>query len=541
MSLNFASQKGVLTCNGERFRLKGVNYFGFESSIYVVQGLWCRKLADVLDWFVSEKFNAVRLPFPCDLALNLDGITPSGIDFSMNPELEGLSSGKVLDFFVSQCAQRGLLVMLDMHVLYGGSSIPGLWYDSKTTESMVLQGWKNMLLRYNSWNVFAVDVKNEPHLPATWGDGNAATDFQAYANRAGNFIQSVNSNVLVFVEGVDNYGGIPSIWGGTLAGVATHPVSLSNETKLVYSPHSYGPNVSGNSNCATSNEWQSNFGVIKDMNRNAVVVGEWGGDVGDYGWQSNFANWLVEKDMGDNFYWCFDCTSSDTKGLVEDDWVTPIPEKLGFCSTAQPNPSVITMSNGAPSFGVSSSNVVSSNIVSPTTSNVSSNIVLSNIISSSVVLSNNNPPTSNISSNIVLSNIISSSVVLSNNNPPTSNVSSNIALSNIMSSNILTPTSNVTSNIVASTQSNNIYVQQKLLSQWVANGTSNYQYQVNVINSNATPQNIKLHAPTDVIQLWDMVVSSNVLTLPSYMSGVPSNASYEFGGTFGQLQTFSFS
>lgn len=34
-----------------------------------------------------------------------------------------------------------------------------------------------------SWNFFALDLKNEPHGDASWGDSNPKTDFNHYAER----------------------------------------------------------------------------------------------------------------------------------------------------------------------------------------------------------------------------------------------------------------------------------------------------------------------------------------------------------------------
>ena len=40
----------------------------------------------------------------------------------------------------------------------------------------------------SAWNVFAVDLKNEPHDAATWGDGNPKTDWRLAAQRLGDAV-----------------------------------------------------------------------------------------------------------------------------------------------------------------------------------------------------------------------------------------------------------------------------------------------------------------------------------------------------------------
>lgn len=361
--LNFTSEDGLLKCNGQRFKLKGLSWFGVESNIHVLHGLWCQKLEFLLDWCVSNNFNAIRVPFSVEFALNLDGyqlIDPNSkqptVDFDKNPTLKGLTCGQVLDLFVKEAASRGLLIMFDMHVLYGGGSITEVWADDKNPESVLIQAWKNMLDRYNSWNLFAVDIKNEPHGKVTWGTGDPNTDFAAWCERCGNAILDMNPDLLIFCEGIDKYVDNNQqtqcvCWGGSLQWVANRPINLKNPKKLVYSPHQYGPGVSGNG-CDCDDKLQSNFGFIRDMKNNAVVPGEWGGDQKDYDWERNFAHFMVKKDITDNFHWSLNPNSGDTKGLLLDDWTTSVTEKLAFCSTINPDPTTIKVVNGNPQLAV---------------------------------------------------------------------------------------------------------------------------------------------------------------------------------------------
>ena len=357
----FHSENGVITCNGARFMIKGANWFGFETEIHVVHGLWARKMEDILDWCVLNNFNALRIPFSCEFALNLgtkkpfnaDG-TPA-IDYSLNPELMGLLSSQILDKLVVAAQQRGILILLDMHRLMSTSGISELWYDNVVTEEKVIESWKNMINRYNQWNIFAVDIKNEPHGAITWGDNNTKTDFALWAEKCGNILLDINPNLLIFVEGIDryidsatgvaDYGG----WGTNLNWVANRPIRLKNPLKLVYSPHQYGRGVVGHDSNAS--HWEQRYGFIKNMKNSAICIGEWGGDVIDYPWQRSFAQWLASKDITDHFYWCINPNSSDTKGLFADDWKTVIQEKLDFCNIVTPNPSKIVVTNGIPKFG----------------------------------------------------------------------------------------------------------------------------------------------------------------------------------------------
>lgn len=49
--------------------------------------------------------------------------------------------------------------------------------------------------------------------------------------------------------------------------------------------------------------------------------------------------------------WCFNPDSSDTGGLVEDDWVTPVAAKMELLAKVQPNPTkVFVDANGVVSL-----------------------------------------------------------------------------------------------------------------------------------------------------------------------------------------------
>lgn len=88
-----------------------------------------------------------------------------------------------------------------------------------------------------------MDLHNEPHK-ASWGQGNQWTDWNKAAERIGNHVLSRCPRWLINVEGVGydpgavNSRGIPGLWWGeNLVGVKVAPVRLTNQSKLVYSPH----------------------------------------------------------------------------------------------------------------------------------------------------------------------------------------------------------------------------------------------------------------------------------------------------------------
>ncbi|CAL6099266.1 Conserved_hypothetical protein [Hexamita inflata] len=327
----FSRNSQIEDQDGNKVSIKGYNYFGFNTQSAVVHGLWDINLESILDWTKTQGFNAIRVPFTADLALNLETTKLGYIDYDLNPNLKGLTPGQILDYFINQAAARGLVILLDMHDLYMAGDIDPLWYDSNLTESKVLQAWSIMIKRYNQWNVIGVDIKNEPHDEITWGTGNISSDFDLYCQRAGDMIHSINPKLLVFVEGIHKWINWDySNWGESLQGVLNNPVTLKVPNKVVYSPHIYGKN---DTIANQSVHWDQRFGyIVKQKLGPAVVIGEWGGDVYektiDYPFLVGFSQWMVSNNITDNFHWCLNPNSVNTKGLVADDWITPVQPKM---------------------------------------------------------------------------------------------------------------------------------------------------------------------------------------------------------------------
>lgn len=90
----------------------------------------------------------------------------------------------MLEYVIKGLQKRNMLVMLDQHVLHEKYYISELWYEADYPEEMSCKGWKILLDKFGQeWNVFALDLQNEPHYKATWGSGNNATDWNRAAER----------------------------------------------------------------------------------------------------------------------------------------------------------------------------------------------------------------------------------------------------------------------------------------------------------------------------------------------------------------------
>ncbi len=356
----FLSTSGnqIVDSSGTPVKITAVNWYGFETDNFTAEGLDVRSYESMMNQMVSLGFNAIRLPF--SLQLFDPGSTPTNIDYTLNPDLQGLTGPQIMDKIIDYAGQIGLKVILDDHssAAGGGPNPNGLWYDSGYTEAQWISTWQSLATQYaGNSTVIGVDLSNEPHATATWGDGNAATDWQAAATRGGDAVQAVNPNLLILVEGVQNYDGVSGWGGGNLMGVADHPVMLTDADKLVYSPHDYPSSVYPQSWFSASDYpdnltavWDQQWGYIYQSDTAPILVGEYGSELqttSDQQWISQlvpYMNTVVggADDQGISWaYWDWNPTSSDTGGILEDDWTTVDPVKLaaispGF-SQATPN------------------------------------------------------------------------------------------------------------------------------------------------------------------------------------------------------------
>ena len=123
--------------------MKGLSWFGFETTNYNLYGLDYHSMDWYFDWMIERGFNAIRFPFSSDF-VNGGGVT-SYVDA------------------VVAAGEKGLLVMVDMH-----SKTPGNWMDGLNTidQATEIETWRMVaqaLVDANAWNVLFVDAFNEPH------------------------------------------------------------------------------------------------------------------------------------------------------------------------------------------------------------------------------------------------------------------------------------------------------------------------------------------------------------------------------------------
>lgn len=337
------SGRQILDAAGQPVRIAGINWFGFETSNQVVHGLWTRDYKGMIDQVRSLGYNTLRIPYSDDILKA--GAAPSGIDYTKNADLQGLTSLQVLDRIVAYAGQDGLKVILDRHRPDSGGQ-SALWYTASVPESTWITNLKAMATRYLGQNtVIGIDLHNEPHDPACWGCGDQATDWRLAAQRAGNAVLSVNPDLLVFVEGVQTYDGVSGWWGGNLMGAGQYPVQLSVPNRVVYSAHDYATSVAQQTWFSDPSfpanmpgVWDKYWGYLFKQNIAPVWVGEFGTTLQsavDQKWLAALADYLRPTSAygADSFqwtYWSLNPNSGDTGGILKDDWTTVDTVKDGY-------------------------------------------------------------------------------------------------------------------------------------------------------------------------------------------------------------------
>ena len=325
----------ILDDSGHVVKIAGINWFGMETGSFAPHGLWSRSYKDMMDQMKSLGFNAIRLPYS-NQALD-NGSAANGIDYNLNPDLQGLSPVQIMDKIVNYAGQLGIKVILDQH-RPDSNGQSALWYSSTLSEGKWLSDWQMLATRYKGDStVIGMDLHNEPHDNACWGCGDQSIDWQAAATKAGNAILAIEPNVLIIVEGTQAYANQWYWWGGNLMGVKEHPVTLSVANRVVYSTHDYPLSVNSQPWLTDANYpnnlnsvWDGMWGYIVKNNIAPVLVGEFGTKLetaSDQQWLGALVSYMKQTQASWT-YWCMNPNSGDTGGILADDWKTVNSAKI---------------------------------------------------------------------------------------------------------------------------------------------------------------------------------------------------------------------
>lgn len=254
----------ILDINNNPVRIAAVTWTGMHLRHGFLRGLDQVNYQTTMADMARLGFNAIRIPL-CDAAvLNNDSIT--GINYTVNPTLQGLAYMEVLDAIVNYAGTFKMRIILASHSNEGMLDVTpnaslgqknGIWYDSggasdntdgnghagNITDALFTQMWQLLANRYKGKTaILGYDIRWAPNAagnvsPGTqWGDG-SNTDILAMYTSVGNAIQAVDSNPLIICAGPLDYAN--GAYEGDLRQVVSKPVTLTTANKVVYAIQSF--------------------------------------------------------------------------------------------------------------------------------------------------------------------------------------------------------------------------------------------------------------------------------------------------------------
>jgi len=289
-----------------------------------------------------------------------------------NPQLK--TSMEIFDIAMEMCKEYGLKVMVDIHsaeIDAVGHQQP-VWYTGKISTKDYYESLEWLTAKFkNDDTLIAIDLKNEPHGKATdphmarWDNSTHPDNWKLVAETAGKKVLDINPNMLILIEGTEvypkfengadwnsqtgGYGSPPNYhgtwWGGNFRGVKEFPADFGSakyNKQIVYSPHDYGPAVweqdwfksSFTKESLYNDCWRDNWMFIHENNIAPLLIGEWGGwlmnDLDERGpadkntpkneqWMTYLREFMIENRIHHTF-WCFNANSSDTGGIMCDNF-----------------------------------------------------------------------------------------------------------------------------------------------------------------------------------------------------------------------------
>lgn len=334
--------KGIIYNNTHHpFNLSGISWFGFETQDFVINGLWSHSVEWYLDLIKSKGINTIRIPFSAEWILYNFDLYPYNELIVADPVCQNKKSIEILDYIFKYALKNNIYIMLDLHRLHK-EYISELWYsptDEMFKSEDYLNTWFTILDRYhNLSNLIAIDLLNEPHGMATWGDNNPSTDWNKFVEYAIPLIQEryPNSTWLYLAEGIG--------WGKDLSNVKNYPIQLPEniQKRLSYSAHTYGKSVVSSvdpyNKYLLYQDWDINFGFLKSLGF-TYIIGEYGGITEiDSSWMNFLVDYLIENEMRNAFFWSLGPNSGDVKGFLLDDWTTLDEFKVSIVNRLQPEP-----------------------------------------------------------------------------------------------------------------------------------------------------------------------------------------------------------
>ena len=169
----------ILDMNNNEVWLTGVNWFGMNCTENIFHGWWASvEISEMISGIADRGFNLIRVPISTELLVSwmdgapleakgvtaYDDTTGGGINIDLVPIKT--DSMALFDYFMAQCKEYGLKVMIDIHSAESDNSghDKPLWYHG----AFDTDDWMDSLVwladKYkNDDTLLAYDLKNEPH------------------------------------------------------------------------------------------------------------------------------------------------------------------------------------------------------------------------------------------------------------------------------------------------------------------------------------------------------------------------------------------
>lgn len=275
-----------------------------------------------LDNIQSMGLNFVRVPIYWEVLMNRDG--------TMKPD--SAAFGK-LDWLVSQCQQRGIYVLLDLHGVPGNddgwqsggrTGVNDLW-NNATYQDWTKQIWQRLATHYNGNPTIAgYDLLNEPV------SNNSNLSISQFYNTLYQAVRAIDPDHMIYVEAFTYWDKIvsPSTYGWT---------------NVVYELHNYNWNSSDyNSQNSSIDTWFND--IIWHQNNWNVPV--YSGEFTLFTFNDLWEKWLSGLDaLGVSWTnWTYKVTSGGNWGLYQNN-TNPYPDVNNDSST--------TISSKLSQFGTS--------------------------------------------------------------------------------------------------------------------------------------------------------------------------------------------
>ncbi|MDO5559971.1 MAG: cellulase family glycosylhydrolase [Oscillospiraceae bacterium] len=385
----------ILDMNGNEVWLTGANWFGFNCTENVFHGAWY-DVKGIVKQIADRGINIIRVPISSELMVSWMNGTPlpvSSVTASNNPPYhvcnpdfadpetgDTKNSWEIFQYVVQYCKEYGVKILMDAHSPHSDNSGHSweLWYGKGGVDTKDwIDSWVWLAEQFKDDDtILAFDLENEPHgkrgydagCPdsiARWDDTKLENNWKYAAETCGKAILDVNPNLLILVEGIEQYPktekgytfDTPDVWGasgdaspwygawwgGNLRGVRDYPINFGSDDyndQLVYSPHDYGPSVYNQTwfdkdfttQTLLDDYWYDTWAYIDAEGIAPLLIGEWGGHMDggkNQSWMELLRDYMIENRINHTF-WCINPNSGDTGGLIGNDWSTWDDEKYGL-------------------------------------------------------------------------------------------------------------------------------------------------------------------------------------------------------------------